>query len=484
LNETCDPPGSPAGGNGNLCGGACTVCGDGIVNDPPIEECDDGNGIDDDGCRNDCTIPVCGDGIVDGQNGETCDPPGSLAGGNGNNCTVTCTSCGDGVVQPGEECDDGNGIDDDDCRNDCTIPVCGDGILDDGETCDPPGSPAGGNGNNCDSDCTVCGDSIVDADEECDDGNAIDDDDCRNDCTIPVCGDGIVDGQDGETCDPPGSPAGGNGNNCDSDCTVCGDGVVDAGEECDDGNGLNTDGCRNDCTIRVCGDGIVDAQNGETCDPPGSPAGGNGNICGIDCTVCGDGVVDAGEECDDGNGADNDDCRNDCTVRMCGDGIVDAGNGETCDPPGSPAGGNGNNCRPNCTACGDGATQAGEQCDDGNGNNADGCRNNCTIPACGDGIVDAGETCDPPGSPAGGNGNMCRANCTVCGDGVDQAGELCDDGNGVEDDGCNNGCTLPEEQVEEPVPAVGAAGMAALLLMLLGGVVLTSRRRRGPVHGS
>ena len=64
----------------------------------------------------------------------------------------------------------------------------------------PPREPAGNNGNLCEADCTVCGDAVVDADEQCDDGNGIDNDDCRNDCTIPVCGDGIVQSLF-ETCD-------------------------------------------------------------------------------------------------------------------------------------------------------------------------------------------------------------------------------------------------------------------------------------------
>jgi MYXO-CTERM domain-containing protein len=65
---------------------------------------------------------------------------------------------------------------------------------------------------------------------------------------------------------------------------VCGDGVLDDGEECDDGNGENGDGCENDCT-----------------ETPVIPE------------TCGDGVVDAGEECDDGNGENGDGCENDCT---------------------------------------------------------------------------------------------------------------------------------------------------------------------------
>jgi cysteine-rich repeat protein len=158
------------------------------------------------------------------------------------------------------------------CANgNCTMvhPLC----------CEEQGCTPGGPGSDCSGPLPCCGNGITEGSEECDDGNANDTDSCRNDCTIPVCGDGIVDAQNGETCDPPGSPAGGNGNNCTGTCTSCGDSVVDAGEQCDDGNGNNADGCRNDCTIPVCGDGIVDPQNSETCDPPGSPAGGNGNNC-------------------------------------------------------------------------------------------------------------------------------------------------------------------------------------------------------------
>jgi hypothetical protein len=68
------------------------------------------------------------------------------------------------------------------------------------------------------------------------------------------------------------------------------------------------------CTpVRYCGDSILQTGDGEACDPPGSPAGNNGNTCRANCTVCGDGRVDAGEVCDDGNGNNNDICRNDCT---------------------------------------------------------------------------------------------------------------------------------------------------------------------------
>jgi cysteine-rich repeat protein len=44
----------------------------------------------------------------------------------------------------------------------------------------------------------------------------------------------------------------------------CGNGVRDVGEECDDGNAIDHDGCSNRCRLRECGNGIVDP--GEECD--------------------------------------------------------------------------------------------------------------------------------------------------------------------------------------------------------------------------
>jgi len=60
-------------------------------------------------------------------------------------------TCGNNIVEEGEECDDGNIIDNDGCTNACTNAVCGDGIVqffveacDDGNTVD---------GDGCDSTC-------------------------------------------------------------------------------------------------------------------------------------------------------------------------------------------------------------------------------------------------------------------------------------------------------------------------------------------
>lgn len=63
----------------------------------------------------------------------------------------------------------------------------------------------------------------------------------------------------------------------------CGNGVVDAGEECDDGNRVNNDGCENSCkTTNFCGDGVVQNPNSfnqrELCD--------DGVLNGTDASQC------------------------------------------------------------------------------------------------------------------------------------------------------------------------------------------------------
>lgn len=70
-----------------------------------------------------------------------------------------------------------------------------------------------------------------------------------------------------------------------------------------------------------CGDGEVNAP-GETCDPPGEPAG-EPDECREDCTYCGDGIRDEGlEQCDDGNNEDGDGCSATCEVERGDDGCT------------------------------------------------------------------------------------------------------------------------------------------------------------------
>jgi fibro-slime domain-containing protein len=107
----------------------------------------------------------------------------------------------------------------------------------------------------------------------------------------------------------------------------CGDAVLTAGEECDEGDGVNAsgvyNGCGTDCKYGpFCGDGVQDMEHGEECDlanKNGAKYGSDG--CGSDCKLphrCGDGIVDGAfnEDCDDGvaNGIMGAACTIDCTL--------------------------------------------------------------------------------------------------------------------------------------------------------------------------
>ena len=122
-------------------------------------------------------------------------------------CSADCSRvdnvCGDGIAECGEECDDGNDSNFDECLNDCRLARCGDGYLHWGvEACDD-GNNASCDG--CSADCSrvddVCGDGIVECGEECDDGNQTSGDGCSSDCRLegPLCGNGVLD--PGEECD-------------------------------------------------------------------------------------------------------------------------------------------------------------------------------------------------------------------------------------------------------------------------------------------
>jgi cysteine-rich repeat protein len=135
---------------------------------------------------------------------------------------------------------------------------------------------------------------------------------------------------------------------------VCGDGKRCGLEVCDDGNFINCDGCRADCSDEEtgCGDGFVCGS--EACDD-GNGISGDGCDANCKLTGCGNGVKTGAEACDDGNTANCDGCRGDCSAQEtgCGDGFVCGA--EQCDD-GNLASGDG--CEPNCTPCGAGPVSA------------------------------------------------------------------------------------------------------------------------------
>lgn len=287
----------------------------------------------------------------------------------------------------------------------------------------------------------------------------------------PYCGDRNVD--PGEQCDDGNNL---NGDGCSATCTIepyCGDGTKNPGEQCDDGNNANGDGCSATCTIEpYCGDGTQDP--GEACDDGlnnGQPGFCNATCTGIEppdpTPYCGDGTQDPGEACDDGtNNGKPGFCNATCTgieppdpSPYCGDGTQDPG--EACDD-GNASDTDG--CLNTCVLarCGDGVVQAGvEACDDGNTVDFDACRNACLLPECGDGVISTGETCDDGAD--NGQPGLCKVDCTgpgeppnlsgTCGDGIINGTEVCDDGADNGQPGfCRTNCSGASEPANPSLP--------------------------------
>jgi len=164
----------------------------------------------------------------------------------------------------------------------------------------------------------TCGNGVLEGTEQCDDGNLSFGDGCNQTCAVEnlwtcsgepsvctrICGDGFV---GPEACDDGGTVP---GDGCDEICQVetgwscigapsvcsetCGDGLTVGGETCDDGGVTPGDGC----------DGVCQVESGWLCS--GSPS-----TCS---TSCGDGFIVGGETCDDGGVTPGDGCDGVCQV--------------------------------------------------------------------------------------------------------------------------------------------------------------------------
>lgn len=261
--DTCDGAGScvgtgdPCAGSGLTCNantGLCDGCGDGDIDVAAGEQCDDGpdNGTSPCGCTSGCALP------------STCTP--------GQVCAVdpqvfegyTCTvPCGNGALDPGEECDEpGN-------------PCCIDCLADTGTACDP--GPCAVAGECAAGYCTTITAYPCPSGSRCDadaDGHAV---------CIALCGNGTVDRKYGEECEPDphaSLPYGTDPCACAKTCKWPRGDVQ----------------CTADasfCTVDRC-DGAGHCQAGA------SPCPSN-EVCFADearCSACGNGVVDLGEDCD------------------------------------------------------------------------------------------------------------------------------------------------------------------------------------------
>ena len=392
-----------SGEDGNTKDTCTATCGDG-VRSYFVEDCDDGNVVDGDGCSSTCQIeegwtcagdwcdtvsctPICGDGKRVGV--EECDDGNGWSFDGCSGCTVECGwdcsmgdcegVCGDGMRKGSEECDDGNEVSGDGCSRYCQIEadyVC-EGALDYTE--------CGGTGDVCEPDCGL-GTRPQGSTKECDDGNLASGDGCSSACRIEC----------GWSC------AGGSDGSADACISECGDQEVGGDEECDDGNLADGDGCSKYCRV----------EPGYSCvhlSVPPYPCGAYADSC---MPVCGDGVTvgsEVGKEgyCDDGNYVSGDGCSGSCEVEC----------GYTCS-------GGDERSKDLCeTTCGDGLRAGEEECDDGNDAAGDGCFRCLVEPgwSCSDSVC-ASSICTAVcalGNPGFGLCQPCRFNaftehCETC----------------------------------------------------------------------
>ncbi|MCA9708260.1 MAG: hypothetical protein KDK70_20585 [Myxococcales bacterium] len=368
--------------------------------------------------------PVCGDGIIEGD--EECDLGGE--NGQGGYCTTMCLAnvCGDGYLGPGEACDDGNQNEGDQCTTQCGLATCGDGAVQAGEECDlgRNNSQTGACLPSCIS--ASCGDLFIhEGVEACDGINT-----GAQSCMTQGYDAGVL------TCSDDCSTL------VTSNCHTCGNGLVEASEICDG----------------TAYEGNVDCSDYTPANT--TPSGGSlqcTNNCTMinigNCTYCGDGMVEGSEVCEAGQfgGAD-------CATYATGGNTV-SGGALACV----------GNCMmidsSDCTYCGDGMVDTGEECDSGVGGATcmdqgfpDGtlaCASNCTFDTsdchdCGNMAIEGPEECD--GSEFGpatcasveGLGHtgvlMCDSACTI--DSSDcclSASQPCGDDNECCSTSCNMG---------------------------------------------
>lgn len=474
-----------------LCPADCgQCCGD--------KQCDVNQGETCQSCPTDCGV-CCGNGECDEELGETCKTCSFDCGvccGNGEcqsafgetcgtcapDCGVCPAECGNGEVEPGETCDDGNLVPGDGCSALCLDEYVEDlapGMIIITEIMKNPKLAPDATGEWIE---------IMNVSNKPLDINGWTLKDAGNDLHVIAAGGALTVGPGemavlGASADK--QVNGGVdmdyvyagftlGNGGDEVILVAPDGtpdgmIVDA-VAYDDANFPDTSGV----AMSLDPGAYDDAENdsgGNWCDSVfplpggdfGSPGGINPSCSAI--PVCGNGIKEAAEGCDDGNTLDCDGCDSVCELEMppiCGNGLVE--NCEECDD-GNLLDGDG--CSSECkkvvpSVCGNGVVEPGEECDDGNLEPLDGCSADCKAEGvCGNGVLEPGETCDD-GNLVDGDG--CGAMCDIeykdpiCGDGIVEGPgtdwpegdgqhpgtEWCDDGNLINGDGCSAECMFED----------------------------------------
>lgn len=241
MNTTCQTS-ADCTHTGQICNTqtqTCTsamMCGNSVVESG--EACDDGNDTSGDGCNSSCLIELGSPCTLNDDCVSTlCDTTQATSV-----CEAPLT-CGNGVLESGEACDDGNNVDNDGCNSSCLVELGSSCALD--ADCASGRCDATQASSVCES-LLVCGNGLLEPNEACDDGNVTPGDGCTMTCLL----------ENGAECSTNTDCA---SNLCDSTSSpsvcepsnVCGNSVLDPGEGCDDGNNTNGDGCTMNCAVEL-----------------------------------------------------------------------------------------------------------------------------------------------------------------------------------------------------------------------------------------
>lgn len=329
---------------------------------------------------------------------------------------ISCQFCGNGVVDGMEECDGG-----DCCTPTCTFVPMGTecrasaGVCDVAETCN-------GVESTCPADMFVPPDTLVcrDAAGDCD----------------------IAEECSGTSADCPADEI----ELANVECRPAA-GVCDAAEVCD---GLSPE-CPADGfdTGLVCRPVDGDCDSAESCDGSGIDCPADAYASGTVCRPA-DGDCDLAESCD-GTGPD---CPADSvapSTTECRSTAGDCDEAENCDGVNVDCPvddfNTGATCRPSTGPCDPAELCGGASVD------------------CPPSLIITGCANDDGCCPAGCNANNDDDCSSICGNGIVEEGEQCDDGNSIDGDGCSAVCILEGPDAIPTVSAWGLAILSLLLLI-------------------
>jgi cysteine-rich repeat protein len=142
------------------------------------------------------------------------------------------------------------------------VPICGNGVIEAGEECDNGAANSDAVADACRRDCTKarCGDRVIDTGEQCDDGNTTAGDGCSATCQIESCS-GTPPANYGQSCTDP---------SCGTGTILC-SGVCSTQAPADLGQS-----CAGHCPVgstlidaRIdCGGKCISSCDRQTCNPP------------------------------------------------------------------------------------------------------------------------------------------------------------------------------------------------------------------------